>query len=73
MVWHGNATTRYGKDGCKIDYIATHCYSCTPSKTLAYLKEIYDRYGKKVWLTEFSCGDHVSTTLFVVICSYNGK
>eukprot|EP00041_Stephanoeca_diplocostata_P017163 m.341491 g.341491 ORF g.341491 m.341491 type:complete len:362 (-) comp20611_c0_seq2:1514-2599(-) len=48
----------YGPSGCNISYLATHCYSCVPTETLKYLKYLYDRYGLKVWLTEFSCGDH---------------
>jgi hypothetical protein len=79
----GNCTKLYGSSGCRISYLATHCYSCTPSGTLRYfycyiklissilfpytsapcgicryLKKLYDRYHYKVWLTEFSCGDH---------------
>ena len=53
----GNCTKMYGKEGCKISYIATHDYSCTPSSTLAYIKELHDLFGVPVWLTEFSCGD----------------
>jgi hypothetical protein len=56
----GNCSKLYGKEGCKITYLATHCYSCTPTSTLSYLKELYDKFGYKVWLTEFSCGDHAS-------------
>lgn len=54
----GNCTKLYGKQGCRISYLATHDYSCTPSKTLSYLKSLHERYGYPVWLTEFSCGDH---------------
>jgi hypothetical protein len=54
----GNCTKMYGKSGCRISYLAAHCYSCEPSATMAYLKKLYDRYGYKVWLTEFSCGEH---------------
>ena len=39
------------------DYLAAHDYSCTPTSTMAYLKQLHERYGYKVWLTEFSCGD----------------
>jgi len=53
-----NCTHLYGPKGCNVSYLATHDYSCTPSSTLAYLKQLHERYGKKVWLTEFSCGDH---------------
>jgi len=53
-----NCTKMYGKQGCRISFLATHCYSCTPSSTLSYLKTLNERYGYPVWLTEFSCGDH---------------
>ena len=29
---------------------------CNASDTIAYVKMLYDRYHKPVWLTEFSCG-----------------
>ena len=54
----GNCSLLYGKEGCRITYMATHCYSCTPASTLAYLQKLHARYGYKIWLTEFSCGDH---------------
>ena len=67
-----NCTALYGDKGCRITYLATHCYSCTPNHTMAYLKSLYDRYGHKVWLTEFSCGDSAdakSTAEHVVFMS----
>lgn len=42
-------------NGCRIDYIATHAYHCHGNTTMAYLQQLYDRYGKKIWLTEFAC------------------
>lgn len=56
----GNCSKLYGAQGCRISYLATHDYSCTPSSTMSYLKNLHDRYGYKVWLTEFSCGDHAA-------------
>ena len=52
----GNCTQLYGKKGCRIDYLAAHDYSCHPPTTLSYVKALHERYGYKVWLTEFSCG-----------------
>ena len=49
--------TFFGASGCRISYVAIHDYSCTASKTMAYIDSIYKRYGYPVWLTEFSCGD----------------
>lgn len=53
----GNCTKLYGSKGCRLSYLATHDYSCTPSSTMSYLEELYKRYKLPVWLTEFSCGD----------------
>lgn len=53
-----NCSALYGKDGCRISYLAAHCYSCNPNSTLAYLEMLHKRYDLKIWLTEFSCGDH---------------
>ncbi|CAH1802209.1 unnamed protein product [Owenia fusiformis] len=40
---------------CRVDYIATHHYSCDPAQTAEYLHSIYSRYKKQIWLTEFGC------------------
>ena len=42
-------------NGCRVDYLATHHYSCNADTTMHFLKSLYDRYGKKIWLTEFAC------------------
>ena len=42
-------------NGCRVDYLATHHYSCSADNTMRYLKNLYDQYGKKIWLTEFAC------------------
>ena len=41
--------------GCRVDYLATHAYYCNADTTMDYLQKLYTRYGKKIWLTEFSC------------------
>merc|ERR1712087_790976 len=44
--------------GCEkttVDFIATHKYGCNVTDTVEYVKDLYKRYGKPVWLTEFSC------------------
>lgn len=44
--------------GCRVDYIALHAYVCYGSAlTSVYLEPFYKRYGKRIWLTEFSCLD----------------
>lgn len=41
--------------GCRVDYLATHTYWCNAKKVMRYLKGLYERYGRKIWLTEFAC------------------
>ncbi|KAL4230341.1 hypothetical protein ACF0H5_010724 [Mactra antiquata] len=45
--------------GCRVDHLATHYYGCNATHTMNYLQELYNRYQKKIWLTEFACGDRV--------------
>ena len=41
--------------GCRIDYIATHIYpKGTVTSAMNTLKNYSERYGKKIWLTEFA-------------------
>jgi len=43
---------------CKIDYVATHYYgdsSCNTDWVISHVRQVYKRYNKPVWLTEFSC------------------
>ncbi|XP_072023808.1 uncharacterized protein [Amphiura filiformis] len=39
---------------CQIDYIATHCFYKKPTGVMNYVKSLWERYNKKVWLTEFA-------------------
>lgn len=41
--------------GCRVDHIATHAYWCNPDITMNYLKQLWDRFHKPIWLTEFAC------------------
>ncbi|XP_048247801.1 alkali-sensitive linkage protein 1-like isoform X2 [Haliotis rufescens] len=41
--------------GCRVDFIAAHTYSCNADHDMRYLEKMYNRYKKKVWLTEFGC------------------
>jgi hypothetical protein len=46
--------------GCEVDFIAAHWYACTGDALTNYLSKL-KKYGKPIWLTEFSCmdaGDH---------------
>jgi hypothetical protein len=49
----------FAQPGCGLDtmdFIATHKYGCNASATIEYVLQLHARYGKPVWLTEFSCG-----------------
>ena len=40
---------------CRIDYLATHQYTGTPSEIMSKLEAYSNRYGgRKLWLTEFA-------------------
>ena len=47
---------------CRVDYIAVHNYMCYSGPLIDYLEE-FKKYGKKIWLTEFACGDQATITL----------
>ncbi len=49
---------------CKVDYIALHWYACTPDALIWYLNR-FKKFGKPIWLTEFSCGDQSDLSLAV--------
>jgi len=44
--------------GCRIDYLATHDYANYPTnqadRLVENLQMLYNRYGRKIWLTEFA-------------------
>ena len=40
--------------GCRVDYLATHSYSGCAECDMRYLKDLYNRYHKKIWFTEFA-------------------
>ncbi|KAK7109980.1 uncharacterized protein [Littorina saxatilis] len=40
---------------CKVDYLATHGYWCDANIMMHYLEDLWNRFHKKIWLTEFSC------------------
>lgn len=49
---------------CRVDYIAAHWYACTGDALRWYLDEL-SKFGKPIWLTEFSCGDDADRSLEV--------
>jgi len=40
--------------GCRIDYLATHDYDGHVNKVMERLEDLYNRYGLRIWLTEFA-------------------
>lgn len=55
-------------NNCRVDYLATHSYYCDPHQTMHFLRDLYHRYGRKIWLTEFACAntaDPVKTLNFM--------
>jgi len=40
--------------GCRIDYLATHDYHGDADLVMERLELLYQRFGKKIWLTEFA-------------------
>jgi len=40
--------------GCRVDYLATHCYKGNAEHVMQFVEELYHRYGRKIWLTEFA-------------------
>ena len=41
--------------GCRVDFVAAHMYKCDANEIMRYLQRLYNRYNKKIWLTEFAC------------------
>lgn len=65
--------------GVRVDYIPVHFYQCgmSASQLKAWLQEIWDRYRKPIWVTEFNnganwtgCGDPSYTQNADVIASW---
>ena len=44
----------YGPNGCRVDALSVHAYSCTLKKLKEYLA-IYEEFNLPIWLTEFAC------------------
>lgn len=42
---------------CKFDAVGVHSYSCDANHVNDLVNKFATRYGKPVWLTEFSCGN----------------
>ncbi|ESO98813.1 hypothetical protein LOTGIDRAFT_231190 [Lottia gigantea] len=40
---------------CRVDRIAVHGYHCDSNKMIDSLLKIYNKFKKRIWLTEFAC------------------
>ena len=50
-------------DNLRIDFVAIHIYhKNTPSNFIALVEEVYQTYGKPIWITEFAVRDTNATT-----------
>lgn len=47
---------------CQVDYVAAHWYACSGDALTWYLGQ-FAKYGKPIWLTEFSCNDASDVSL----------
>ncbi|XP_072035378.1 uncharacterized protein [Amphiura filiformis] len=56
--------------GCQIDFLATHSYKCKATGAtgvMNFLTSLWERYGKKIWLTEFACPTLMMPTSNLII------
>ena len=42
--------------GCRVDHVAVHWYACSLSALQSHINNT-KKYGKPIWLTEWSCLD----------------
>lgn len=77
--WLFDFMDRANAAGLRVDYIPVHFYQCGMSapQLKAWLQEIWDRYQKPIWVTEFNnganwtgCGDPTYTQNADVIASW---
>ncbi|MDP0492054.1 MAG: glycosyl hydrolase [Verrucomicrobiota bacterium JB023] len=65
--WRQEFEAAAEEQGLRTDYMAVHWYSPngapsgSPSTLIANMQYLYDTYGKKIWLTEFSTRDFAGT------------
>eukprot|EP00884_Botryococcus_braunii_P007818 jgi/Botrbrau1/17037/Bobra.49_2s0093.1 len=55
--WWNQFYTKCGELGanCDSDFIATHLYTCDANALASYINEVWQRYKKPIWMTEFAC------------------
>ena len=47
--------------GCRVDFMATHFYTCSAQYLQYYLNDVSGRYNRSVWLTEWACPNENGT------------
>ena len=61
--WMRTFMNKAAADNLRIDFVAIHIYhKNTPSNFLALVEEVYQTYGKPIWITEFAVRDTNATT-----------
>ena len=45
---------------CQVDFLATHAYDCKAQTVMNFLTRLWDKFGKRIWLTEFACPGDVN-------------
>jgi hypothetical protein len=57
--WMRNFMNKAIDENLRIDFVAIHIYhKNTPSNFLALVEEVYETYGKPIWITEFAVRDN---------------
>jgi hypothetical protein len=61
--WMRTFMNKAATDNLRVDFVAIHIYhKNTPSNFLALVEEVYQTYGKPIWITEFAVRDTNATT-----------
>ena len=61
--WMRTFMNKAAADNLRIDFVAIHIYhKNTPSNFIALVEEVYQTYGKPIWITEFAVRDTNATT-----------
>lgn len=61
--WMKEFMQKAGELGLRVDFVAVHWYGGTSASSfLSKLEEVYNLYGKPIWITEFAPADWNATT-----------
>ncbi|XP_013382292.1 alkali-sensitive linkage protein 1-like [Lingula anatina] len=53
--WFSRFFAKCKQLGCRIDYVATHSYTCNANSLMGFLTAVHNQVQKPIWLTEFAC------------------